>query len=166
MVDREWMESGPFGRRVTRATFLKRSAVAGVGLAGLPALLAACGGGGASANANAPKNGRDIAMKKLVSSAKEEGELNTIALPPDWSNYGEIMKTYTEKYGIRINNANPDGASAEELQAVKALKSQRRGPDVLDIGASFAPQGKKEDLFSEYRNSHWDTIPDFMSAVR
>jgi putative spermidine/putrescine transport system substrate-binding protein len=155
-------KSGPFGRRLTRGAFLRRSAVIGAGLTGVPALLAACGGEGASANANLPNNGKDIAMNKLVSSAKDEGTLNTIALPPDWSNYGEIMQTYTKKYGIKINNANPDGASAEELQAVKALKSQPRAPDVLDIGASFAPQGKKEGLFAEYKNSQWDTIPGFM----
>lgn len=162
MEDRERVEPGRFGRRVTRGAFLRRSAIAGMGLTGLPALLAACGGGGASAGANAPTSGKDISMKKLVSSAKQEGTLNTIALPPDWSNYGEIMQTYTKKYGIKINNANPDGASAEEHQAVKALKGQRRAPDVLDVGSSFAPQGKKEGLYAEYKNSQWDTIPDFM----
>lgn len=34
----------PFGREFTRTDFLKRSVVAGVGFAGLPAFLAACGG--------------------------------------------------------------------------------------------------------------------------
>ncbi len=101
-------------------------------------------------------------MKKLISAAKEEGMLNTIALPPDWANYGEIMETYTKKYGIKINNANPNGASAEEHEAVKALKGQQRAPDVLDVGASFAGQGKSGKLYAEYQNSQWDTIPGFM----
>lgn len=101
-------------------------------------------------------------MDKLVASAKDEGALNTIALPPDWANYGEIMNTFTKKYGIKINNANPNGSSAEELQAVKSLKGQKRAPDVLDVGQSFAPQGKSDKLYAQYKNSQWDTIPDFM----
>ena len=151
-------------RRVTREDFLKRSAVAGMGLVTLPAFLAACGGGGGggASSANVPKSGKEMPMKELIDAAKGERTLNTIALPPDWSNYGEIMETYTKKYGIKINNANPDGASAEEHQAVKALKGQERAPDVLDVGSSFAPQGKKEGLYAQYRNSNFDTVPDFM----
>ncbi len=129
----------------------------------LPALLAACGGGGAGASgAKVPKSGSEMSMKDLISSAKDEGALNTIALPPDWSNYGEVMQTFTKKYGIKINNANPDGSSAEEHQAVKALKGQQRAPDVLDVGASFASQGKKDSLYARYENSKWGSIPDFM----
>src|SRR3712207_8578279 len=37
-------------------------------------------------------------MEELVKAAQEEGELNVIALPPDWANYGEIIKTFSEKY--------------------------------------------------------------------
>jgi putative spermidine/putrescine transport system substrate-binding protein len=101
-------------------------------------------------------------MDKLIASAKDEGTLNTIALPPDWSNYGEVMETYQRKYGVRINNANPNAASADEHEAAKALKGQERAPDVFDVGASFAPEGKKDGLYAQYRNSKWDTIPDFM----
>ncbi|MEJ7842739.1 MAG: ABC transporter substrate-binding protein [Rubrobacter sp.] len=149
-------------RRVTRKDFLLKSAVAGAGFATLPALLAGCGGGSQDSGAKVPKSGGEMSMKEMVEAAKGEGTLNTIALPPDWSNYGEVMETFTRKYGIRINNANPDGASAEEHQAVKALKGQDRAPDVLDVGSSFAPQGKDEGLYAEYKNSKWDTIPDFM----
>jgi putative spermidine/putrescine transport system substrate-binding protein len=150
--------------RVTRRDFLKKSAAAGVSLTTLPALLAACGGGGDTegGGAKVPKSGKDMSMDKLIASAKDEGTLNTIALPPDWSNYGEVMETYQRKYGVRINNANPNAASADEHEAAKALKGQERAPDVFDVGASFAPEGKKDGLYAQYRNSKWDTIPDFM----
>ena len=129
----------------------------------MPALLAACGGGGQQGGgAKVPKSGKEMSMKDLIAAAKKDGKLNTIALPPDWSNYGEVMQTYTRKYGIPINNASPNAASADELQAAKALKGQERAPDVFDIGSSFAPQGKSEGLFAQYKNSNWDTIPDFM----
>jgi putative spermidine/putrescine transport system substrate-binding protein len=150
--------------RVTRRDFLKKSAAAGVSLTTLPALLAACGGGGDTegGGAKVPKSGKEMSMDKLITSAKDEGTLNTIALPPDWSNYGEVMETYQRKYGVRINNANPNAASADEHEAAKALKGQERAPDVFDVGASFAPEGEKDGLYAQYRNSKWDTIPDFM----
>ena len=150
--------------RVTRRDFLKKSAAAGVSLTTLPALLAACGGGGDTegGGAKVPKSGKEMSMDKLIAAAKEEGTLNTIALPPDWSNYGEVMETYQRKYGVRIQNANPNAASADEHEAAKALKGQERAPDVFDVGASFAPEGKKDGLYAQYRNSKWDTIPDFM----
>ena len=152
------------GHRVTRRDFLKKSAAAGVSITTLPALLAACSGGGDTegGGAKVPKSGKEMSMDKLIAAAKEEGTLNTIALPPDWSNYGEVMETYQRKYGVRINNANPNAASADEHEAAKALKGQERAPDVFDVGASFAPEGKKDGLYAQYRNSKWDTIPDFM----
>ena len=38
-----------------------------------------------------PADGKDISIEDLMAEAKKEGTINTIALPPDWANYGEIM---------------------------------------------------------------------------
>jgi putative spermidine/putrescine transport system substrate-binding protein len=46
----------------------------------------------------------------MAAEAKKEGRLNTIALPPDWANYGEILSTFQKKYNIPITNDNPDGS--------------------------------------------------------
>src|SRR5512139_433711 len=54
-------------------------------------------------------------LDKLVEAAKKEGALNVIALPPDWTNYGEIIKAFTAKYGIPVNSAQPDASSQEEI---------------------------------------------------
>jgi putative spermidine/putrescine transport system substrate-binding protein len=109
-----------------------------------------------------PSAAGQMSMTDLVAAAKKEGTLNVIALPPDWANYGEIMATFTKKYGIKINSASPNASSAEELQAIKALKGQKRCPDVLDLGPSFAIQGKQEQLFAAYKHSQWATVPDSM----
>jgi putative spermidine/putrescine transport system substrate-binding protein len=107
----------------------------------------------------------DAAMSDAaVMAAKAEGGLNTIALPPDWANYGEIISTFEKKFGIKIENASPDASSAQELQAVRSLKGQMRGPDVLDIGPSFALIGASEGLFTPYKVSTWQTIPDEMNG--
>jgi len=155
--------------RLTRRSLLRRGVVFGAGLTALPAIAAACGGdetstsgatGTGGGTPSVPASGADISMDDLIAAAKEEGTLNTIALPPDWANYGEIMDTFQSKYGIKINNANPNGSSAEENQAVKSLKGQDRAPDVLDVGPSFAAEGKTGGLYANYKNSQWDTIPD------
>src|ERR671923_379090 len=155
--------------QMTRRALLRRGLVAGAGLSAIPALVAACGGGEESAGTSGgtagglsepPSDGSTVNMDDLIAAAKDEGTLNTIALPPDWANYGEIMKTFTDKYGIKINNANPNGSSAEENQAVKSLKGQSRAPDVLDVGPAFAAEGKDGGLYAVYKNSQWDTIPD------
>jgi putative spermidine/putrescine transport system substrate-binding protein len=101
-------------------------------------------------------------MDALVAAAKKEGKLNVITLPRDWANYGAIMDGFTAKYGIAIDDANPDGSSADELQAVKSLRGQDRAPDALDIGPSFAAIGVKRNLFTPYKVATWDTIPDGM----
>jgi putative spermidine/putrescine transport system substrate-binding protein len=101
-------------------------------------------------------------MDALIVAAKKEGKLNVITLPRDWANYGAIMDGFTAKYGIAIDDANPDGSSAQELQAVRTLKGQDRAPDALDIGPSFASIGVKQNLFTPYKVATWDSIPDGM----
>ena len=90
-------------------------------------------------------------MDALVAAAKKEGQLNVIALPPDWANYGEIIEAFTAKYGIKINSENPDGSSADEINAVKTRKGQDRAPDVVDLGTAFALSGATENLFAPYK---------------
>jgi putative spermidine/putrescine transport system substrate-binding protein len=93
----------------------------------------------------------------LVTAAKAEGQLNVIALPPDWANYGAIIKAFGDKYGIKVNSANPEGSSQDEINAVKQLGTQDRAPDVLDLGQSFATGNAP--LFAPFKVQTWDSIP-------
>ena len=95
----------------------------------------------------------------LVEAAKKEAKLNVITLPRDWANYGYLMDTFAKTHGITIDDANPDGSSAQELQAIRSLKGQSRAPDTVDVGPSFADVGTKEKLFQPYKVATWDTIP-------
>ena len=70
----------------------------------------------------APANFQD-----LVNAAQKEGQLTVIALPHDWVNYGEAISTFSKKYGIKINELNPDGGSGDEIEAIKANKGNK-GP--------------------------------------
>lgn len=148
-------------RPLTRRDLLKRGAGA-VGALAIAPILAACGDGEEAPGVltSPPSEGSAVSLDDLIAAAKEEGTLNTIALPPDWANYGEIMETFQSTHGVTIRNASPNASSAEELTAVKALSGQDRAPDVLDVGPSFAVQGQSEGLFAPYKVSAWDTIPD------
>ena len=58
-------------------------------------------------------------MDQLIAAAQEEGELNVIALPPDWANYGRMIETFAEKYGITVNSAQPDASRARVTSATR-----------------------------------------------
>jgi putative spermidine/putrescine transport system substrate-binding protein len=100
-------------------------------------------------------------FNELVKKAKAEGELTVIACPHDWVNYGEIFQKFSAKYGIKLNELNPDGSSAEELEAIKANKNNkgRQAPDVIDVGLSFGPEAVKEGLVAPYKVQTWNSIP-------
>jgi putative spermidine/putrescine transport system substrate-binding protein len=91
--------------------------------------------------------------------------LNVITLPDNWANYGTIMKDFTAKYGIKINDANPDGSSQDELNAVQQLKGQSRAPDVLDVGTAFAVKGDTGALLAPYKVASWANIPASSKAA-
>jgi putative spermidine/putrescine transport system substrate-binding protein len=96
-------------------------------------------------------------MDKLVAAAKKEGKLNVIALPPDWANYGAIIKAFTAKYGIPINSAQPDASSQDEINAANQLKGQAGAPDVFDLGTAVAMANTTK--YAKYEVSTWNDIP-------
>jgi putative spermidine/putrescine transport system substrate-binding protein len=116
--------------------------------------------------ADPPLRGRDMSLKELIAEAKKEGRLNTIALPPDWANYGEVMSTFSKKYGIPITNDNPNGSSSAENQAVRSLKGDPRAPDVLDVNPRFAAIGANEGLYAKYFTTNFKKVPRAMKDGR
>lgn len=98
-------------------------------------------------------------LAALEAAAKKEGALNVIALPPDWANYGNIIKAFSAKYPeIKVNSAQPDGSSQDEINAVKQLKGTDRAPDVLDVGQAVGLANT--DLYAPYQVATWAEIPD------
>jgi putative spermidine/putrescine transport system substrate-binding protein len=150
---------------MSRSAMLKRSVAAAAGLTILSAPSAAFAARRLGAK-TPPLKGRLVSIKEMVAEAKKEKKLNTIALPPDWANYGEIMSTFSKKYGIPIDNQNPNGSSAEENQAIRSLKGDSRAPDAVDVGVSFAVAGAAEGLYAKYFVSTFSTIPRAMKDTR
>ena len=96
-------------------------------------------------------------MAGLVDAAKKEGTLNVIALPPDWANYGEIIKGFQAKYGLKVDSAQPDASSADEITAAKNLKGQSKAPDVFDLGGAVASANTA--MFAAYKVATFDDVP-------
>jgi putative spermidine/putrescine transport system substrate-binding protein len=145
---------------MSRSQMLRRSAAAAAGLTVFaPAASALASRARLGSSSSEPLTGAGVPLSELVTLAKKDGHLNVIALPPDWANYGEIISTFKSMYGLNMTQANPDGSSAEENQAITSLKGNSRAPDVVDDGPAFAIQGAAAGLFASYKVSEWGTIP-------
>ncbi len=98
---------------------------------------------------------------ELIAAAQQEGQLNVIALPHEWMNYGTIITTFSEKYGIKVKEMDPAAGSATELNAIKTGKNDPSvSPDVIDVGLPFALQAKQLNLLAPYKVATWDSIPE------
>jgi putative spermidine/putrescine transport system substrate-binding protein len=133
----------------------------GVGVATV-LVVAACGSSGGGGTASCSESTAKTAtsatacggMDALVTAAKAEGQLNVIALPPDWANYGAIISAFQSKYGITVNSANPNGSSQDE---VNAFDGTSNAPDVVDVGQSVALANTAK--FTPYQVATWGDIP-------
>ncbi len=96
-------------------------------------------------------------MDALIAAAEQEGELNVIALPSDWVNYGKIIQAFEATYDIDINSTRPEGSSQDEIDAVQQA-APGEGPDVLDLGLAFA--SAHTELFAPYQVGTWGEIPE------
>ncbi|PPH22298.1 ABC transporter substrate-binding protein [Rathayibacter sp. AY1C4] len=142
----------------------RTAAVAAAGTA-LVFTLSACSGGatassdGGGADAASATSAADLGgLDALVEAAKAEGELNVIALPDTWANYGELISGFEDEYGITVNSADPDVSSAEEISTAENLAGQDTAPDVFDLGPAVALANT--DVFAPYKVESWDDIPE------
>ena len=86
--------------------------------------------------------------------------LSVIALPHDWCNYGAMLDGFKAKTGLKLNEINPNGGSGDEIEAIKANKTNKgpAAPDVIDVGIAFGPQAKTDGLLENYKVATFDTI--------
>jgi putative spermidine/putrescine transport system substrate-binding protein len=120
-----------------------------------PAPAASSGGAGASG-----ATGGSTIPQALIDAAKAEGTLSTIALPHDWCNYGAIIDGFKAKFGLAVNELNPDAGSGDEVEAIKANKDNKgpQAPDVIDVGITFGDPAKADKLIQPYKVTTWDSI--------
>ncbi len=97
----------------------------------------------ASAAPSAAESAAAGGMDALIAAAKAEGELTTIALPHNWCNYGEMLTNFKAKYGIPINELNPDGGSADEDRRDHGQQGQHRARRRRTSSTSACPSARR-----------------------
>ena len=97
-------------------------------------------------------------MAGLVAACKKEGQLNVIALPHYWANYGDMIEGFKKTYGVKVDEANPEGSSQEEIDAAVTNKGTNRSPDVFDIGLAVAVKYLNTGTFAPYKTKTWQYL--------
>lgn len=94
---------------------------------------------------------------QIAAAAKQEGQVISYGMSDDWVNLGNIWKAIEAKYGIA--HTDTDMTSAEQITR---LLAEKNAPvmDVADIGYDALGNLLSNNLAMEYRNTHWDNIPD------
>jgi putative spermidine/putrescine transport system substrate-binding protein len=145
---------------------LKVSLAAGLIAAGLTGVAVSSGSALASSQScdTATSAAACGGMTALIKAAQKEGRLNVITLPSNWANYGNIIKDFSKKYGIHVDSYNPEGSSAQEIEAVQQDKGRSNAPDVLDVGTSFAVDNM--GLLAPYKVATWNEIPTALKNAK
>jgi len=94
----------------------------------------------------------------VCAAGKAEGQVNIIATPPDWANYGQIINDFQTKYGIKVQSDQPDADSQTEIDTAKQLAGTGRQPDLFDLGTVVALAHL--DMYAPYQVATWADIPD------
>jgi putative spermidine/putrescine transport system substrate-binding protein len=106
-------------------------------------------------------------MSALIAAAKAEGHLTVTTDPYTWASYGILIPGFEKKYGIKVQDTNPNGSSADEINEINLYKTNPSvEPDVLDLGVAFAqlavngePGLFKGPIFEAYKVSEWNDLP-------
>jgi putative spermidine/putrescine transport system substrate-binding protein len=130
-----------------------------VALASLAVVVAACSSSGSSSKAATATSAQAMGgMPELVKAAEAEGQLNVIAVPPEWANYKGVLEKFRAKYPkITVNEQGPDFNSQQEIDAVNNNKGTDKAPDVLDLAPAIALANTA--LFAPYQVAAWSSIP-------
>ena len=94
----------------------------------------------------------------LAAACKKEGQLNVIALPLYWANYGGMIDGFKKTYGVKVDEANPEGSSQEEIDAAVTNKGTNRSPDVFDVGLAVGVKYLNTATFAPYKVKMWNYL--------
>ena len=94
----------------------------------------------------------------LAAACKKEGQLNVIALPLYWANYGGMISGFKKTYGVKVDEANPEGSSQEEIDAAVTNKGTNRAPDVFDVGLAIAVKYLNTGTYAPYKVKMWNYL--------
>ena len=149
---------------MSRSSMLRRSAAAAFGLTVFSSAGTALGA--KPQCLPPPLKGTAAGLPALIKAAKKEGKLNTIALPRDWANYGELMDS--------SRRSTASGSRTTTLTAARLRRTRRSARSRATLAlptpsTSVCPSrsaGANEGLYAKYFPSKYTTIPRAMKDTR
>ena len=73
-------------------------------------------------------------MSALVAAAKAECHLTVTTDPYTWASYGILIPDFEKKYDIKVQDTNPNGSSADEINEINLYKSNLSvEPDIVEV---------------------------------
>ena len=118
-----------------------------------------------SAPANAKRDfskvtsaGQAGGLAGLERECRKEGQLNTIALPHYWADYKAMLDGFRAKYGVKIDEQDPEASSQQEINAAVTNKGTKRSPDVFDLGLAVAVKYLNTGTYAPYKVRTWNNL--------
>ena len=118
-----------------------------------------------SAPANAKRDfskvtsaGQAGGLAGLERECRKEGQLNTIALPHYWADYKAMLDGFRAKYGVKIDEQDPEASSQQEIDAAVTNKGTKRSPDVFDLGLAVAVKYLNTGTYAPYKVRTWNNL--------
>ncbi len=95
-------------------------------------------------------------LEEIIAGARDEGSINSVAMPDDWANFGDTWRDIRLFYKIETNDTNM--SSAEELET---FDGDEGSADIGDAGFDYAKEAESRGLTMKYKTSYWDDIPSW-----
>lgn len=130
--------------------FLAGAALVSVSLTGLT--------GCSKAVAKEAVNYNAMTLDEITAQAKEEGEVNSVAMPDTWANWADTWAQLNDIYGIE--HTDLDMSSSEEIALFKE-EGVDATKDIGDVGQQWGPVAEEEGVTLKYKTSYWDEVPDW-----
>jgi len=123
-------------------------------MAGLAGCSGASGGGGGDGEEYEVGYGD---FQTTVNSADFPEKLFVYAVQTGWSNWGSLMESFENEYGVALND---DQRSSGE--ALSDLRSHAQDPthSAYNGGYTFGILAMQDDLTQAYKPANWDTVPE------
>ena len=140
-----------------RKVLASSGALLGGSLAGCTGGIGGGGGGGGSGDAETFEVGHGDYQTTVSSNDFPSDKLYIYAVQTGWSNWGAVMESFQEEYGIELND---DQRSSGE--ALQHIRSNANNPthSAYNGGYSFGVIAMNEDFTTDYKPANWDKVPD------
>ncbi|MFB6149514.1 MAG: extracellular solute-binding protein [Halobacteriales archaeon] len=152
----------------SRREFLAGSGtVLATGLTGCASSTGGSGGSSGSGGTTAGSSGGETYevgygdYQTTVSASDFPDKLFVYAVQTGWSNWGEIMKSFKEEYGVSLND--DQRSSGEALSDLRA-HAQNPTHSAYNGGYTFGILAMQDDLTQAYKPANWDKVPDKLKS--